>query len=179
LALIEAAGPFIAGQEGISSYMYPDTSVPRVVTCGIGHALFTSSAARELRWLRATDGRPAYADEIDKAWSGVRYGGQRDTALYLAQEDIQTLFERDLNNVTPALYASFPAFHSYPEPAQVALTDMAFNLGSFRPSIWKLFIPAVLDRNWPVAGEQCARKRVSAARNEATRQLFLEAASAA
>lgn len=64
--------------------------------------------------------------------------------------------------------------HKLPEPAQVALLDMAYNLGIAGLGKFLRLRAAVNTDNWEIAAKECHRNGPSAGRNAATAALFLE-----
>jgi len=82
----------------------------------------------------------------------------------------------DIERFEDALRAQLPAWDTYPEPAQLALFDMAFNLGV--SGLFRKFpkmIAAVRARDWATAAAQCHRNGIQDARNEETADLFRQA----
>ena len=86
-----------------------------------------------------------------------------------------------------SLRTLFPAFDAFPRDAQLALFDMAFNMGvgeraatrkksTGLQQFWNL-VAAVKERNWKRAADECRRRPpVSERRNLETKVLFLLAA---
>ena len=82
----------------------------------------------------------------------------------------------DVKSTLLRLGSVFPEWNTYPEPVQVALVDMAFNLGV--PGLVKKFpsfVAAVKSRDWAGASRECRRRGISEARNAETERLFAEA----
>jgi hypothetical protein len=71
-----------------------------------------------------------------------------------------------------------PAFDGWPLPARRALIDMAYNLGVGGLSRFQEMLKACDRVDWASAAEECHRRTCRDERNEWTRELFIEAASA-
>ena len=70
-----------------------------------------------------------------------------------------------------------PGFDSYPLPARRALIEMAYDLGVGRLGRFGPLIAACEQRDFRKAAQHCHRWTSRHARNEATRNLFLDAAN--
>jgi GH24 family phage-related lysozyme (muramidase) len=66
---------------------------------------------------------------------------------------------------------------SQPIPVQIALVDMAYNLGLAGLAKFVKLKAAVARGDWLTAADECARRGVQQPRNAATRELFLAAAT--
>jgi len=161
----------LSTHEGRKAWMYPDTAGN--VTVGVGHLIFSSSAATQLGF---TDVNLDTASEEDvvNGWNFVKSSNQEYKSLILADSAIDNLLMGDVSHFYLVLIQTFPAFESYPEPPQLGLYDMVFNLGSFRA--FPRFGAAVLNRNWASAAAECQREGIGAARNQDTKNQFLECA---
>jgi GH24 family phage-related lysozyme (muramidase) len=170
----------LKGHEGCDACMYLDSEGN--VTVGIGHALFTAIQAKLLPFLVTATNQPATPLEILKGWNylkslavvgalpnkRIRYPG-----LYLPEPAVERLCYADLAKFEAVLAATFPQFASYPEPVELALYDMCFNLGSFRK--FPHLVMAVRNRNWVQAAAECRREKIGDQRNEDTKAQFLSA----
>jgi GH24 family phage-related lysozyme (muramidase) len=182
--------------EGEHPNLYVDTR--GFVTTGIGHLLKTADDAAKLPWLHRGTGRAATAEEVKAAFARVaQAGADFKRANPNANGLSAKAYEKFSDLVLPAgvsaklatdrlngeflkgLRRMFPAFNSYPMPAQRALVDMAYNLG-----VGKLEhkFPTLVDacrENPPNFGTAAAESRRSSCRqdrNDATRSLFEHAA---
>ena len=173
----------IVPHEGVVSHMYLDTVGK--VTVGVGNMLPDGLAAealpfvdRESRERASADQKRADFDAVlrqPKAQSAKLY--KQHTKLELPDEEIWKLLERRVVGFERQLTEIFPKFPDFPETAQLALLDMAFNLGAGALGTrWPSLKQAVLAQNWLAAEQQCNRSTSSRARNEATRALFRKAA---
>jgi GH24 family phage-related lysozyme (muramidase) len=104
-----SAGKLIERHEGRRSHVYHDTEGHP--TIGIGFNLDREDAALALFRVGA--------------YHGELVSGRAD----LSDPQIDALFARDLADSTDAARECCPGFDSLPIGAQLALTDMAFNLG--------------------------------------------------
>lgn len=169
--------------EGAVPHMYQD--IKGYVTTGIGNLIDPINLALELPWRRA-NGSLATDDEIRDEWERVKdmdkgmLASKYATAksLRLAPEDIAQLVRRHSANDILALVKAFPDFPSYPAQVQTAIMGMAWALGAYFPAKWPSFSAAVRARDWKTAAEQSHSRDFNPDRNEAHRELFLQAAVA-
>lgn len=181
--------------EGEQRNMYIDTR--GYVTTGIGHLLQTSGDALKLPWQHSSTGQPATPAEIKSAFgrlaqAWVDYKSSHPDAKGLPQTNCERASDLVLPGNLPTKLAvarlngeflkglrkTFPAFDSFPMPAQRALVDMAYNLGV-----------AKLERRFPRLVAACRQPRPDFAtaaaeshrsssresRNRATYNLFMDA----
>ncbi len=166
--------------EGRVPYMYRCTGGD--VTVGVGHAMLRAADAVKLSWSIA--GRPATADEITSDWNRVAAAEigkvasayQALTQCRMSDDDIDALLAADVDAFTAQLARALPHWNSYPETAQEALFDMAFNLGLGGLKKFPHMLAAVDAGQWEVAAAQCHRQGIGDTRNQQTANLFLEAA---
>ncbi len=156
------------------------------VITGVGHFLANARAALALPWKHRATGLPATGHEIWAAFEQVRaqaagHGApahQRASDLVLpAGFAIDLAIRRLERELLPGLRRLCPGFDAYPLPAQRALVDMAYNLGVARLSKFSNLIAACVQRDFRKAARYCHRWTSRAGRNEATRNLFLDAAN--
>jgi GH24 family phage-related lysozyme (muramidase) len=182
--------------EGEHSNMYVDTR--GYVTTGIGHLLKTPGDATKLPWVHSGTGRAATTAEVKVAFARIAQTGadfKRDhpnvngmtpkeyakISDLVLPEGLSTKLATDRLNgeFLKGLRKMFPAFDSYPMPAQRALVDMAYNLG-----VGKLHdrFPKLLGAcretppNFAAAAVESHRSSCREDRNDATRTLFEQAA---
>jgi GH24 family phage-related lysozyme (muramidase) len=168
--LLERLKPHFEDQEGRESVIYPDSEGNP--TTGIGHLLAHVEDAIKLPF-RLPDGKLATQAEIKSAWYRVRTTGRRVQNVLLAEKDIDSLFLQDLKRFTTLLFRNFGTLVDIPQPAVIALYDMAFNLGGFYE--FPRLRMAVLAEDWNLAAEECHRLGIGSRRNTLTRALFLQA----
>lgn len=185
MTLIDRAQAFIAPFEGRVPYMYLDTE--GYVTVGVGAMLPTPQAAIALVWKwRDRVGEP---NEIEIADEWLHVHSQQKglvasaykmwTTMDLVPSEIDRLFTRRLHDFSDALERIFPVFPDWPEDAQLATVDMAYNLGSAAiPRHWPKLTEALHTQNWRAAADECRRPQAHEGRNLAVRALYLSAANA-
>lgn len=167
-------------QEGRTNFMYRDSR--GIVSCGIGHALFSVDDALKLPW-----DQPAAQVRAD--YAAVKAAPANHTAPFyapltksrLSQQFVDDLEHQDIEQEISRLKRHYPFFDSFPAQAKQALQDMAVNLGGDFPPHWPHFSACVLDTppDWKGAAANCRRKPpISDERNRVTEQLFIEAANA-
>ena len=166
--------------EGRVPYLYRCTGGK--VTIGIGHACESASDACKLS-LVTPAGIPAAAAEITNAYTAVYSAPlglpaknyRRFSELNLPESAIDQLLNDDISTFTTALRKSLPNFDSYPDPAQDALFDMAYNLGSAGLLKYQNLLAACNAADWDRAANESFRHGISDERNKATAALFLRA----
>lgn len=182
--LIAAADylPHAQSAEGKIPHMYLDTV--GVVTVGIGHALATPTSAIALPFILRTTGQPASPAEITADYASVkaRPAGlvashyKAFSRIFLSEAAIADLFVRDMDDFLPGLTAAIPDLANFPRTAQLALIDMAFNLGVHGlVSKFPRMIRCVSDRNWSEAARECRRPQLGEERNRLVEAWFAEA----
>ena len=170
--------------EGNVSHMYVDTK--GFVTVGIGNMLPNAKAAQALPFINRTTRNAGTAAEIATDFERVakqpkakaaRY--YRDfTALDLPEVQINVLFQKRIDEFRGQLRRAYPKYDSYPNGAQLALLDMAFNLGAGAlKNKWPKLNQAIEKLDWAAAAENCVRPDANAIRNSSTVALFKGAAA--
>lgn len=162
--------------EGEVDHFYLDTVGK--VTIGIGCQVFDPTRLPMV--IRATGMSAPTADALAE-YAAVRRMEpakkasfyRKSTRLYLPVSGIDALFNERLALAKRGLSAKFK-LDALPLPAQLALVDMSFNLGS-RGLIEKFpkFCNAVVAGDWQTAAAECDRNGIQAERNAWTRAQFL------
>ena len=166
----------ILSEESLTTWMYLDTASPPVVTCGIGHALFTIEDCLALPWDQPRNVVRQDYQTIAGKPPGYRAEWYRQfTTSRLTEIFARALLDRDIERQVKILRGHFPRYGEYPEPAQEALDDMAFQLGGNFPRTWPQFSQSVRNEDWSRAAACCHRKDISEQRNRDTAALFLAA----
>ena len=172
--------------EGNIGHMYLDTK--GLVTVGIGNYLPSVEAAQALGFVSRASTRSASAAEIkadyesvEKQRLGLRAQGYREfTKLDLPDLAINDLFRKRVDEFKKQLKGSYPSFDDYPPAAQLAMLDMAFNLGtSGLKRKWPNLNAAIDKKDWADAAANCTRPDANAVRNTRTIELFKRAAEQA
>jgi GH24 family phage-related lysozyme (muramidase) len=176
---------FTARFEGRIAWMYCD--IKGLVTTGVGNLIDPIGLAIGLPWLRP-DGSRASEDEIRAEWARVKAMGgglvasryRSDTGLHLDDDAIDALVLSHLDGDAQVLAVTFPDFPTFPGQAQTAILSMSWAMGAGFPARWPLFSAAVRARDWARCAATCAINAKGnpgvAPRNDADRQLFLQAA---
>jgi len=164
--------------EGSTSYMYRCSGGE--VTVGVGHAIFDVALALQLPWTGTPAPALIAADfariaAADKGLVATRY--EKLTQCRLNDEAVDTLLRSDIDAFEKNLSARLPAWHSYPEPAQQALFDMAYNLGVGGLLKFHKLLAACASADWETAATECRRGGIADARNKETAALFRQAAA--
>jgi lysozyme len=166
--------------EGSITHMYRCTGGE--VTIGIGHAIPDPAAASALQWL--IDGSPANVGQVQADYAAVAACELGKVATFyasfsrcrMAGDQIDGLVGADIQAFETRLAEALPNWHTYPEPVQQALFDMAFNLGIGGLKRFKRLLSAVDAGDWNRAALECHRRGIGEARNEETAALFRQAA---
>ena len=168
--------------EGSTRHMYVDTRGH--VTTGIGHLLRDANAAMALPWLHRATGTPAMPAEIRAVFERVAAqpaGQHANHYERLSDLVLPPNLPRDLaaarlqHEFLPGIRRLCPGFDGYPQPAQRALVDMAYNLGVGGLGRFTNMLRACERGDFAAAGAECHRRSCRDDRNEATRELFLAA----
>lgn len=157
--LFRAVSDNLADHEGRVLSMYLDSV--GVVTCGVGHALFTPVMAYVIPFWKDS-GTLATRDEIFVGWTSVK-NGKLKRALMLSFDESDNILEADLARFEHVVNTRFPKSESYPLSVQVALYDIAFNCGSFIK--WPHFSAHIDAREFGAAAHASDRPQVGAKRN--------------
>ncbi len=120
--------------EGRVSHFYLDSC--NEITIGIGCKIVEPST---LPLRRKADNRLAIQSEIFADWDAVKQKQAGHTAeyygvfckTYLAEEDINALFEKRLGDGIHQINSELIDLRTLPDDAQVVVVDMAFNLGTY------------------------------------------------
>jgi GH24 family phage-related lysozyme (muramidase) len=131
--------------------------------------------------------RRATQDEIKKDWNEVKaqpFGPhipassfQEDTECWLLKQDIEDLFDQDLQeHVSSIKQYVFPDFDTLPQAAQEAIFDMEFNMGPSTLNKFINFKKAVNARDWDGAASSCHRITPDEERNVWTKNVLLKLA---
>jgi len=182
----EEVKALIAPSEGNIAHMYLD-SVGKV-TVGIGNLLATRVVAFELAFVNRATAESATQAEIAadfeavsrQAWPRVARFYRSFTALDLPGPRIDELFRRRVEGFRQELHAAYPDFEGYPGSVQLAMLDLAFNLGTHGlKKGWPNLNRAIGGRDWATAAIESYRPQSSATRNAKVKALFERAAVAA
>lgn len=162
--------------------MYLDTV--GLVTVGIGNMLPNASVASVLAFVKRTTRARATPSEIQgdfvsvsKQPKGMAATWYRQfTTLDLPEVEVNNLFQKRIQEFQLQLFRAYPRYDSYPAPAQLAMLDMAFNLGTGAlKNRWPRLNDAIDQLDWKTAAEQCLRPTANAIRNAGTKGLFVSA----
>jgi GH24 family phage-related lysozyme (muramidase) len=170
--------------EGYVPHMYLDTKA--LVTVGIGNMLPAVDAAQALRFIDRTTQNQASLQAIESDFVAVtKQPGARParyyrqfTALDLPNVEIDALFRARVDSFVAELRQAYSKFDSFPDSAQLALLDMAFNLGT--NGLKKKFpkLNAAIDaQDWIGVAAESNRPDVNSVRNAAVKNLFTAAAN--
>jgi GH24 family phage-related lysozyme (muramidase) len=165
--------------EGSIPWMYRDTVGK--VTVGVGMMLPDVAAATRLPFALA--GRSATEEEIAAEFARVDALPMGRPALFyyapdkpeLAQAEIDSLLCTVLTGFEGELRTALAGYDRFPDGVKMALLDMAYNLGpAGLLHGYPRMLKAVEAGNWAQAAANCERVGPGAARNNWTRQMFLE-----
>lgn len=167
---------FTAPFEGTEPKMYKDSR--GFVTVGVGFKLSSTFEAQSLPFEPPHEVAPDYAQCKSMAPGHIPAYYAPHMRAVLPQKAMRAIFDRRMAEFAAVLRGKWPRFDSFPEPARVALLDMAYNVGAgalTSPKKWPHLIMAVGQQAWDIAAEECGRPEVDAKRNLGTRGLFMAA----
>jgi GH24 family phage-related lysozyme (muramidase) len=174
---------FVAPFEGNISHMYLDSE--GYVTVGIGNMLPNDAAAVLLSFRNRTTKAAATEAEIKADFEAVAKQAKGKsarkykefTSLDMTDLEVNGLFQSRIAEFQNQLRKLYPKYDEYPASAQLAILDMAFNMGAGGlKTKWPKLNKAIDALNWADAAEQCERPGANAVRNSGTKALFMQAA---
>jgi GH24 family phage-related lysozyme (muramidase) len=171
--------------EGSVAWMYRDTV--GLITVGVGNMLPDVHAALKLPFRVQSSGDLAGDMAVCQDFARVQQLAPGKLpkfyyeyeALILAEADIDALLASRLQGFEAQLRQQFPKYDAYPDPAKLALLDMAYNLGEGKlKATYPHLDQAVFGEDWDAAAGFCGRNVHNPAfdaRNDWTRDQFLAA----
>jgi GH24 family phage-related lysozyme (muramidase) len=174
---------FIAPSEGNLAHMYLDSK--GFVTVGIGNLLPDADTACALAFVNRTTSNPATRaeivadfDAVSKQMKGkIARSYRQFTSLDLPDVQINQLFQKRIEGFQKELRKSYAKYDSYPGRVQLAMLDMAFQLGTYGlKNKWPNLNKAIDGEDWTAAAAACRRPDANAIRNDGTKALFEQAA---
>jgi GH24 family phage-related lysozyme (muramidase) len=162
--------------EGKVDHFYLDGE--GLVTIGIGCQIFIP---QELPMISKTAGGLATRQDIQadfdavKALEAGRAPAYYDRVCRLRMTDaaIVYLFNSRLNSMIQKVCDTVVDLSQFPEPAALAVIDMAFNLGvAGLTHKFPKFLNAFLAKDWKTCSLECKREGIQKERNEWTRAVF-------
>ncbi len=170
--------------EGNISYMYVDTK--GFVTVGVGNMLPNARAAQALAFVNRATRNAATDREIATDFQKVAAQPKarparwyrQFTTLDLPDVEINRLFQQRIEEFRGQLRRAYSKYDTYPDGAQLAMLDMAFNLGvGALKNKWPKLNEAIDKLDWAAASDRCERPEANAIRNAAVKALLKGAAS--
>lgn len=157
--------------EGKTSYMYRCTGGE--VTIGVGHAIPSAEAAAGLLWSASAETAAHDWQTIHSCQSGhVAEYYEEWTTARMNGDGIDRLLQMDIALFAARLERSVPSLYTFPEPAQEALFDMAFNLGVVGLMRFQNMLAACHAGDWEKAATESHRRGIGDHRNEVIADLF-------
>lgn len=166
--------------EGRADHFYLDTK--GIVTVGIGCQVFDPMT---IRMSIGIAGAPASHEQIMADFQAVRSmkpglllkNYRAVTTCRMSDADILALFEEQWTQTRLELESHLGPITETQMPAQMAIMDMAFNMGVGRlfeqpPHGFPHFIAAFKAQDWDLCAQECKRDGVQQSRNDWTRQQF-------
>jgi GH24 family phage-related lysozyme (muramidase) len=170
--------------EGNIPWPYLDTAGN--VTVGIGHLIPDIDAMVAIPWVIVYTDTPADESMVRSSWDAVRVHEKGQSASFYApftrirvppgwaESDASGRLE---SNYLPPLMKDIPGYSGYPLPAQVAILDLAYNVGERSVEHWRL-IASCEAGDWATAATQCHRKPpISQSRNDWAKAQFMSCAN--
>jgi GH24 family phage-related lysozyme (muramidase) len=171
--LISALKRLVEEAEGRVAHMYQCSRGH--VTVGVGHLIPSAHDAALLDLVPVTEAVEDW-HRVKLAPAGLRASAYAEYCRSrMSDAAIDALLDKDVWQRVRALRARLP-YDGYPEPVQLAVFDMAYNLGLAGFEKYEK-LRAALDRgDWLAAADECHRRGISEARNARTAAWFREAA---
>ena len=175
--------------EGSIDHLYLDSKGNP--TIGVGFLMANEAQFCALNLVHKQSGKAASQHEkraeyrrVNKQKAGYKanwYG--QFCELVLPEQEVNGLLSQHMSQFKGELGRVFSKksgfncdFQQMPKPAQYALLDMAFNLGTpHLANNWPKLHKAIKQQDWPRAAKECSRRHIQAERNTATQQLFVSA----
>jgi GH24 family phage-related lysozyme (muramidase) len=164
---------FTSKFEGIVPHLYKDTR--GFTTCGVGFLVKDIDALKKFNWWPNLQEAQADFLLLQEQPAGKLPMFYRKICHARLNEDaMRQFFQNEVIQFRKALQRDWN-LSRLPASVQIALTDMAFNLGVDGLSKYRKLRAACQARDWATAAEECHRNGPSEARNRETAELFLEA----
>jgi GH24 family phage-related lysozyme (muramidase) len=168
--------------EGVVPHLYLDTL--GLVTCGVGHMIPSPNLMAGIPMAHSTGLEASLIDKVTewyrvKALEPARLPAYyaANTSLRMTPEAITALQDEDVDGFRQGLRSLLPGFDQFPETAQEALLDMAFQLGAMGLiDKFPHLVASVKAHDWQTCAVQCHRAGIQEWRNVATANLFRQAA---
>lgn len=170
---------FTAPFEGIIPHIYLDSE--GLPTCGVGFLIATEAACAKLPWLPSRQAALADYQQVKSQPKGFAAGHYRAFCkAHLSEDVMRPIFNDKVVAFRKELQRTGWQLERLPDAAQIAVVDLAYNMGVARLNKGFVnFRAAINARDWVRAAAECRRRKpVSDERNEATRKLLLSAAAA-
>lgn len=172
---------WISRWEGCVEHLYLDSR--GFCTIGLGFLVQSSEACRQLGLVDRLTLAPAhdiektneYAKVVKLAPGHPASWYSQATHLILPESDIHDLFRQKEATFLKGLIGLYPQYKSLPAPVQLALFDMAWNLGIQGLSHFHHMHDAIIASDWNQTALQCHRSTCRDSRNQATADLFTSA----
>lgn len=178
-ALLDQCFAFIAPFEGNVNHMYlddPGNGERGNVTVGVGCLLNSPRAAAALPFIPSTAVAEDFAAVASKPAGHQADWYKQFTHCVLPSAAIRGEFDKRCLGVIAWLRRVTADFDKFPQPAQVALVDMVFNLGAGKYAVqYARLKAAVATQDWRECAAQCHRRGIQEPRNTATASLFQRA----
>lgn len=173
-ALLDQCFAFTSPFEGNFNHMYLDTEGN--VTVGVGCLLSSPREAAKLPFIPSQEVVGDFAAVASKPAGHLAGWYKQYTHSVLPSAAIRGEFDKRCLGVIAWLRRTAPGFDSFPQPAQIALVDMVFNLGAGKYATDYVHLKqAVFARDWRECAAQCHRRGIQEPRNTATASLFQRA----
>jgi hypothetical protein len=182
-SLASAYMQWLSSHEPIPPHMYQTHGGQVAVANGliINHAFEAHSS----HWIVRATGEKAPNMMVTADFSRVRRAHrahdpdwyERVTLLRLSDESYTGLFDESVNGAVAKLLAPYPAFHSFPRTAQIALVDLCL-YGADSTAAKSQGSPlrdSIVKGDWESVSHHCRRFSLDDDRNNATSRLFLRA----
>ncbi len=167
--------------DGDGYYPYADSK--GIFTVGVGFASLSPADAMRFPWL--ISGRVARSSEVANSYSRIMLeGGNRPashyaplTPLRLSEASVSSLLAAEIVVFEKRAQAKFPGYAGWPAPCQLAMMDMAWNIGPNFADGYPHFVAAMNAGDFAAAAKESSSGGTPSDRLSARSALLIFAAA--
>ena len=168
--------------EGIKEHAYLDSK--KILTIGIGNNVSKLENFMALNLIDAKNGHTLSNAEKETLHSQMMtdikagtFSEKNYSQYHVPISEMESKFNQQLEQSYHELERKIPDFQTLPIPAQQALLDMQFNIGTpkFSQTEWPKLFAAVVNKDWATAAQESHRKDIQQSRQDWTYNKFLQA----
>ncbi len=162
---------------------YPYADSRGIFTVGVGFASLSPADAMRFPWF--ISGRVARSSEVANSYQRIMLegGGKRAdhyaalTPLRLVEASVSALLASEIASFEAKAQAKFPGYAGWPAPCQLAMMDMAWNIGPNFADGYPRFVAAMNAGNFALAATESSSGGTPSDRLSARKALLTYAAA--